>query len=814
MQRFAFCFTIVLLMTLPTAAENPTAKIVVDLTEPGPAFPRTLHGIFFEDINYGADGGLYAELVQNRSFEHEDNRYGWSQVGNRDQVRLYIKNDSPLNENNPHYLTLDVLTDGPGVGVSNAGFDRIAVKKGEKLTASLFLRTDAASPKAKIVLLGAKDKVLAEAELTAEGSDWQKLTATLEPKDSADNARVAVLFDKKGVYDVDMVSLFPHETFAGHANGLRSDIAQLLADLKPGFLRFPGGCIVEGRELNNAYRWKDTIGEVHERKQNWNLWADRTSPQYHQTYGLGFFEFFQLCDDIGAEPVPIVNCGMACQARRGTHAALDELQPWIQDGLDFIEFANGPTTSTWGAKRAAMGHPEPFNMKYLGIGNEQWNEEYFERYAIFHKAIHDRYPEIELISTSGPHPSGDLWDYAWQKFRTGTPADLVDEHYYRSPEWFFANHERYDSYDRRGPKVFAGEFAAHAPGRKNNLRAALAEAAFMTGLWRNADVVDMACYAPLFARVGHTQWVPDLIWFDHASVFGSPSYYVQKMYANNLPELMLKTTVDAPQMNPEKLMGRVGLGTWRTQAEFKDIKVTSGDKTLYEFDPSKKLDGWRRVNGTWSAEDGVIRQTSEEETPRMYIGEDDWSDYTISLKAKKIAGAEGFLISFAAADPASPTLFNIGGWNNTEHAIEIRGSVENRIRGKIETGRWYDIRIELSGATVKCFLDGKMILESSAQTHPALYAASGFNPELKQVVLAVANPSSQAVTTTIETMGAKIDGENALVEVLKADDDKAENSLEEPQHVSPVEETVTVSTNDWQHEFPPYSFTVLKVKTK
>jgi alpha-L-arabinofuranosidase len=812
-RRFLILCVTALSLGLSATAEE-TAKIVINLREAGPEFPRTLHGIFFEDINYGADGGLYAELIQNRSFEHGEKLYGWKPLVGKEQINLDVRDESPLNENNTHYLTVKVLVDNERVGISNAGFDRIAVKKDDKYNSSLFVRTNVPNAVFRAVLLDKNYKPIAEAELPAKGNGWQKLSATLTPSESADEVRLAVLFDKKGEYHIDMVSLFPQRTFAGRANGLRSDITQLLAEMKPGFLRFPGGCIVEGRELDNAYRWKDTIGELHERKQNWNLWSNRESPQYHQTYGLGFFEFFQLCDDIGAEPVPIVNCGMACQARRGKPAPLDELQPWIDDAIDLIEFANGSVTSTWGAKRAAMGHPEPFNMKYLGVGNEQWNEEYFERYVVFEQALREKYPDIKLISTSGPHPSGDLWDYAWQKFRTGTPTDIVDEHYYRSPAWFFENDHRYDSYDRRGPKVFAGEFAAHGRSRKNNLEAALAEAAFMTGLWRNADIVEMACYAPLFARIGHTQWVPDLIWFDHQGVFGSPSYYVQKMYANHLPEQMLKTSVEAPEMKPEPFTGSIGLGTWKTQAEFKDIKVTKNGKTLYEFDPAKGLDDWRKPAGEWSVVDGVIRQTDEGETPRLFIGEDDWTDYTLSLKAKKTGGDEGFLISFAQEDRGSPTLFNIGGWNNTDHAIEIRGSVETRVQGKVETDRWYDIRIELQGASVKCYLDDKLILESSTNPHPTLYAASGFNPSTGEVVLAVTNPSGEPITTTIESQGKQFAPGDGYAEVLSAESDQAENSLSEPTKVSPREESVEVTDGDFKHNFPPYSLTILKLKAK
>lgn len=611
-----------------------------------------------------------------------------------------------------------------------------------------------------------------------------------------------------------MVSLFPQDTFRGRANGLRADIAQLLADLKPGFMRFPGGCIVEGRNLANAYRWKDTVGDVAERTQNWNLWANRESPQYHQTYGLGFFEFFQLCEDIGAEPVPVVNCGMACQARGGIPAPLSELDSWVQDALDLVEFANGPVSSPWGAKRAAMGHPEPFDMRYLGIGNEQWNEEYFQRYEVFYQAIHARYPDLQLISTSGPHPSGDLWSYAWNRFRNGTPADLVDEHYYRPPQWFLENYDRYDSTDRNGPKIFAGEFAAHTTGRRNNLEATLAEAAFMTGLWRNADVVDMACYAPLFSRVGNTQWAPNLIWFDNSEAFGTPSYYVQQMYSKHLPELMASITVDAPEVKPEPLRGRIGVGTWRTQAEFKDIKVVSNGKTLYEFNPEHGLEGWDEFGGEWSVTDGVLRQTSEAENVRLFTGELDWGDYTLTLRARKLAGAEGFLVSFAVPNPRSTTWWNLGGWNNTEHGLELRGTAGERVRGRIRTDRWYNIRIEVQGASVSCYLDDELLQQYTANPHPGLYAASGYNASQGEMVLAVANPSGESMHATIEARGRALAPGDAFVEVLSAPEASAENSLDALRRVAPPEISVPVTGPLAQHNFAPYSFTILKLQTE
>ncbi|HEX6963431.1 MAG TPA: alpha-L-arabinofuranosidase C-terminal domain-containing protein [Lacipirellula sp.] len=814
MLRFSPLRILVIAAVLQSAAagEQLQGKIVVDLSQPGPAFPRTMHGIFFEDINYAADGGLYAELIQNRSFEHRERMYAWRPAAPSEAIELVIADEAPLNDNNRHYLRVTAKQNG--AAVANSGYDGISVKAGEEYNVSVYARSADGSSDFRVALVDQSGDSLGEVVLTGVMDKWQKLSGVITPSRDASDAQLQLQFQREGVYDVDMVSLFPAETFRGRKNGLRADLAQLLADLQPGFLRFPGGCIVEGSGLANAYRWKDTIGDVAQRKQNWNLWAERQSPQYHQTYGLGFFEYFQLCEDIGAEPLPVINCGMACQFRGGGLIPLEELDPWVQDALDLIEFANGPPTSPWGARRAAMGHPEPFNMKYLGIGNEQWSEEYFQRYRVFYRAIHPKYPELKLISTAGPQAEGDSFSYAWGRFATDTPADLVDEHYYRSPNWFLANHRRYDSYVRDGPKVFAGEFAAHTMGRRNNLEAALAEAAFMTGLWRNADVVDMACYAPLFARIGNVQWTPDLIWFDNDRSFGSPSYYVQQLYSKNLPELMAPATVDASPSKPQPLRGRIGVGTWRTQAEFKDIKVVSGDKTLYEWSPDKGLEDWAEHNGDWSSADGVLRQTSEAENVRLFTGETDWTDYTLSLKARKLAGAEGFLISFASTDPDTPVWWNLGGWNNTLHGLEMHGVTVMQRPGKIEQGRWYEIRIEVRGPKVSCYLDDELVQEYELKPHPSLYAAAGYNEPENELVLAVANPTRDAVETTIATKGRELAAEPGAAEVLAGDDPSLENSLDEPRRLAPERSSAELEGAERRYTFRPYSLTILKLKTE
>jgi len=536
-----FLATAIVLFFVGGLSGFAAATITVHADQPGAKINPAMWGIFFEDINFGADGGLYAELVKNRGFEFPDALMGW--IINRAQLakgEVTVRDDAPFNSKNPHYV--HVHSEGTGLfGLSNEGFHGMGVKAGEAYDFSAQVRGVEGTQVLKVQLYGGDGTLLESVDLKNFSGDWQKYTATLHPKDTDPKARLAVLLEGKGTVDLDFVSLFPENTWKHRPGGLRADMVQALADLHPGFMRFPGGCIVEGPWLDGRYQWKKTIGPVEERPLLFNRWntefVHRPTPDYYQSFGLGFFEFFQLCEDIGASPLPILNCGMACEFNSGELCPLDQLQPYIQDALDLIEFANGDTNTVWGAQRAALGHPEPFHLKMLGVGNEQWGEQYFARYAKFAAAIKEKYPDIQLISASGPDPSGDRFNLAWKKLRA-LHADIIDEHCYAKPEWFFNNTHRYDRYDRTGPKVFMGEYAAQSVGvvstkNRNNVETALAEAAYLTGLERNADVVRMASYAPLFANTEAWQWTPDLIWVDSLNVTRTPNYFVQQMFSCN-----------------------------------------------------------------------------------------------------------------------------------------------------------------------------------------------------------------------------------------------------------------------------------------
>lgn len=519
--------------------------IDVDLKKPVAPIQKTMYGIFFEDINYGADGGLYAEMVKNRSFDFPQPLLGWTAFG-----KVEVKNDGPF-ANNPNYVRLI----NPGhadkrTGLDNEGFFGYAIKHNAEYRFTVWARATSNNESLRVDLVNTAGEIIVSKILAIESMEWKKYTLILKSDQKNTLAKLRLFLNSTGSVDLEHVSLFPIETWKGRENGLRTDLAQALYDLKPGVFRFPGGCIVEGTDLETRYQWKNSVGPVENRKVNENRWhytfPHRFFPDYYQSYGMGFYEFFLLSEDIGAEPLPVVNCGMACQFQNKdehAHTAACDLSPYVQDALDLIEFANGDVSTKWGKLRSEMGHPAPFGLELIAVGNEQWGTMYPERLVTFIKAIREKHPEIRIIGSSGPSPDGKDFDFGWSEMKR-LKVDLVDEHYYKDPQWFLNNAKRYDTYDRKGPKVFAGEYACHPVNRKNNFEAALSEAAFMTGFERNADVVHMCTYAPLFAHVDGWQWRPDLIWFDNFSSVRSVSYYVQQLYGHYVGTHVLKTVSD------------------------------------------------------------------------------------------------------------------------------------------------------------------------------------------------------------------------------------------------------------------------------
>jgi alpha-L-arabinofuranosidase len=758
--------------------------------KPGAKISPTLWGIFFEDINLSADGGIYPEFVRNRSFEDSDQPDHWILTkAADDKSEIGIDSSQPVDPMNRQSLRVKV--DG-SLTLVNKGYWGMNVVKGESYQVRLAARAaDDFKGPISVSLRKADGSDLAKGEITGFTDDWKGFSLDLKATDSDPKAQLRLSISGKGTLWLDMICVAPAKTWKSH--GLRPDLCEMLAGLKPSFVRFPGGCWVEGDDMAHMYHWKNTIGEVWHRKPLWNIW------RYWATHGLGYHEYLQMCEDLGAEPLFVINVGMSHRE----HIPMDQMGQWVQDALDAIEYANGPTDSIWGGLRAKNGHPAPFNLKYIEIGNENGGPPYQERYVLFYDAIRARYPKMMIVADQ---PTGQR------------PCDIVDEHYYSNPEFFMEQADRYDKYDRTGPKIYVGEYAVTEGCGQGNLRGAVGEAAFMTGMERNADIVVMASYAPLFANVNYKRWNPDLICFDSSRVYGLPSYYVQKMFSENRGDVVLPVTISSPAVEESQAAedrgGAIGVGTWLTQAEFKDIKVTRGDQTLFTCDFANGTAGWKLLGGDWHVQDGVLRQNSMADNVRAVAGDKSWTDYTYSLKARKLGGAEGFLILFRVRDENRKSWWNLGGWGNQRHAIEMGGIIGNDVPGSIETGRWYDIRIELKGNNIKCYLDGKLVHDVTPPVPKSLYASASRVNSSGEVVLKIVNTSRSELPTDIKLDGVAAVHGPAKAIVLTSQNPADENSLAEPAKVAPVMKTIDVSGPAFRHSLPGNSVTVIRLPTR
>ncbi|MGW0469267.1 alpha-L-arabinofuranosidase C-terminal domain-containing protein [Streptomyces sp. NPDC003027] len=828
-------------LTGPADARSTSASAGVDYTldvdasRTGPAIDPTMYGVFYEDINNAADGGLYAELVQNRSFEfdrvdnpayHPMTAWTLTASGGAGGAAEVIDDAGRLDERNRRHLRLRL--DGKGgpdgrYGVVNSGFAAgIAVGSGKRHDFSVWARTDqpAGTPLTVALRDDAGTALSAPLTLTVRGDRWTKYTGSLTARGSSAAARLSVTAGGSGTLRLDMVSLFPRDTYKGRPNGLRKDLAEKIEALRPGFLRFPGGCLVntgshQGYEAPHyerarSYQWKDTVGPVEQRAANANFWG------YHQTYGLGYFEYFQFAEDIGAMPLPVVP---ALVTGCGQNKATDDpalLRRHIQDTLDLIEFANGPVTSTWGRKRAEMGHPKPFGLTHLEVGNEEnLPDAFFARFTRFRDAIEERHPEITVISNSGPDDAGPVFERAWELNRSGGVA-MVDEHYYNSPQWFLENNERYDSYDRGGPKVFLGEYASLG----NRFSNALAEAAFMTGLERNADIVKLASYAPLLARTDQPQWQPDMIWFDNTRSWGSANYEVQKLFMNNPGDHVVPSRASGTPVVSGPITGAVGLSTWATSAAYDDVEVTAADgTTLLRDDFSAGRDAWTHVTGrgAWAVEDGALVQTDTAATDTMVTaGDPGWQNYDLKVKATKKAGAEGFLIAFGVRDTGNHYWWNLGGWNNTASAVEkaTGGGKQTLVQDgtRIETGRTYDVNIQVRGRQVTLLLDGRewarFTDDKAAEPFRQVVTRDTGTGEL---IVKVVNAQEHTARTRIDLGQDTRTGPRATVTTVEAPPDAENTATDRP--VRPRTTHLPLTGPEFTYTFPAHSITFLRIRT-
>jgi alpha-L-arabinofuranosidase len=830
---------LVLALTLPALIVGPEASgdvpvtdytLAIDSAGRGATIDRSMYGVFFEDINRAADGGLYAELVQNRSFEYDpvDNTSYTSMTSwapkstGAPGVLQVVDDDGRLNERNRRYLRLDLRGGNGEYGVTNSGYNSgIRIENGKRYLFSVWARTDrAAGTPVTVALTDPAGQALADpVRIQVRGDHWTKYTGTFRGRGASTVGRLAVTAGGTGTLRLDMVSLFPQDTFKNRPNGMRLDLADRIAALRPGFVRFPGGCLVNtgshyGYEAPNwerrrSYQWKDTIGPVEQRPANANFWG------YNQSYGLGYYEYFQFAEDIGAMPLPVVpalvtGCG---QNRATDDPAL--LRRHIQDTLDLIEFANGPATSPWGRKRAEMGHPAPFGLTHIGVGNEEnLPDEYFARFTEFRTAIEAKYPGVTVIGNSGPDDTGATFDRLWELNRAAK-VGMVDEHYYNSPQWFLQNNNRYDSYDRAGPKVFLGEYAS----LDNRFGNSLAEAAYMTGLERNADVVKLASYAPLLANTDYVQWRPDMIWFDNQRSWGSTSYETQKLFMTNVGQHVVPSKASATPSAAAPISGGIGLSTWATSAGYDDVRVTAADgTTLFTDDFSGNDSQWTKAagRGSWSIVNGSYVQSDEAaENTMVTAGDPAWSNYDLEVKATKLAGREGFLVAFGVKDTGNHYWWNLGGWGNTVSAVEKAegGAKQTLVQNgtRIDTGRQYQLKIEVRGRQVTLFIDGQrwggFTDDKPAEPFRQVVTRDTATGEL---VVKVVNAQGSAARTRID-LGSRVRvGSAARVTTLAGWPDDVNTAYTQP--IQPRESRLSGVANTFTYTFPAYSVTFLRIQ--
>ena len=797
-----------------SATAKAQVTIDIDAQQRGPKVSPVLYGIFYEDINHAADGGIYAELIRNRSFE-DGPRYGapadmqgwttYAAAPSQLTARLIqpTKKTPLLNSVQHNALALDIKASAAlPVCLVNEGYWGINAVQGRSYRLSFWAKTLKYQGTVKATLCS-KDGSQLYAETLVSGfpvakaKGWTKYEATLTANDNDPLAQFALVFDGAGQVQIDMVSLFP-PTFKNRENGMRPDLANMLWQLHPKFMRFPGGCFVEGQESpDNAFRWERTIGPIEEREGHWNVnWGYRTSD------GLGYHEYLQLAEDLGAKPLYVVNVGIW----HGGMTPYDSIQPWIDECMNALEYANGPVTSKYGAMRARNGHPEPFGIEYLEIGNEnnqpdprQQSDHYYERYEQFYKAIRAKYPEMKIIGNVV------AWGDDNPKWNSKLPVDLLDEHYYRSPDWFAAAFHKYDTYNRQGPKVYVGEYAVtNGYGKLGNMNAALGEAVYMMGMENNADVVELASYAPIFVNENDARWRPDMIRFSSSRVMGTPSYYVQQL----MPQHLGTQVVKVEQNNPYKgkvrkpltpKQSRVGFGTWNTCATFE------ADKEM-EY-----------VYGDWQKEGNTVRQTGHKDAT-LCIGKSiiDSDHYTCKFRARKDEGAEGFIIIFNYVDEKNYCWVNFGGWTNSQHAIEQISNggklLADSKRGRIEAGRWYDVTLQVNGDSVKAWLDNELVFDTILKHDDTkgIFSSATIDDASGELIVKVANTSDAATTARLRLKN--MEPTCARVVRLSANDGMEENTLDAPTAIHPVEQLLSPENGSILLDVPPYSLNIVRIK--
>lgn len=818
---------LVLAATAVLTASAQTATLDIDASQKGIDMSPTLYGLFYEEINHAGEGGLYAELIRNRSFEEMDQgvrpqrfdngrgeRFGrpanpklmpgWSAVNG---ASMEVLTEGLLNDAQTRAMKLYVneASKAEPAGVANAGFWGIGTTKGDRYTLSFWAKADA---KMRVSFTtGLKDgdtwcarKVFAK----TIGTEWKKYDVTFKPKADADEATFQLLVNKPTTLYLDMVSLFP-PTWKGRENGCRRDLAEKLAALHPKFMRFPGGCFVEGMSRETAYEWKRTIGPLEERPGHMNAnWG------YLCSDGMGYHEYLQLAEDLGAEPLYVVNVGIW----HGGFQPYDQIDEYIQNALDAIEYANGDADTEWGAKRIANGHKKPFGLRLIEVGNENYqagndatSDHYAERYAQFYRAIKEKYPYVQIIGNV------ESWGTDRPSWRNDNPVDLLDEHYYRNPSWFAGKYHQYDDYERNGPKIYTGEYAVTSDCGEGNLKAALGEAVFMMGMENNSDVVAMASYAPIFVNVHDRRWMPDMIRFDAAESWASPSYYVQQMMAENVgTQTVTSTLIQTRPAKPTKF--QVGLASWNTQVEYKELMVTDEKGAVLLSDVLDNLSGWSTKSGQWNASEGVMSQSAIEENCVAICNRVmESANYDVTVKARRTGGDEGFLLVFDYSDERNYRWFNVAGWSNTQHAVEeIYNGGKTQpatARGHIEDGRWYTLKVEVRGERITTRIDGELVNEYTIATPDILYANAETDAD-GSLIVKVVNFGDNDAPVKINVKGAS-DNSYSVTTLKGAAQD--ENTKDNPCHIIPTKQTYSTPFGaSSTFNAPGNSLSILRIK--
>lgn len=821
------------------------ANVTLHTQQLGAKIAPTMHGAFFEEISHGGEGGLYAELIQNRGFEDAQIPKGdtlkdgklipprtphysmpnqgvsdwwmpwtvtsdypaWSSVQN---AKLQIASVQPLNVATPHYLT--VTTTQGNAGIQNTGFWGIDIQNSNTYLLSFYLRNGHHyNGNVTASLIGANGKVLMSKIFRVNtSSQWSKYTASMKASATDTKAHFELTFDQKGTIDVDFVSLFPKNTFRNRPNGLRLDLAQKIADLHPAFLRWPGGCFVEGINIQSAPNWKETIGPVEQRPATFSPW------DYYTSNGFGYDEYLQYCEDIGAKAMYVFNVGISCEMRSGTYVTGDTVQNYIQDALDAVEYAIGSTSTKWGALRAKNGHPKPYPLEYLEIGNEQHGELYAKRYNLFYDAIHAKYPQLKLIAAMG------IGDVDGQTLKYMDHVQYADEHSYKGAFWAMGNYDHFDRYPRdKEWKVYVGEYATNNGVGRGNMIASLSDAVYIMGMERNGDLIKMSSYAPLLANVNDEDWPVNLINFDNHSSYGRISYYLLKMMQENRPSVNIKTEFEAKQ-NPAVLAdvfkGGIGLATWDTHSEYKDIQVIANGKKVYRSDFVHRPSEWQSVRGEWKIQDSAYAEVADGAQTFAYLKDHSFANYTLKMKARKLDGYNGFILPFAVKDSNTFNRLHIGAWVNAVTLVEgvsngydvANLSSPARLPFAIEKGKWYDLTLQVMGDSLAAYIDDKLLI--SFKNPSKFFALGGKIENEKVTTVQLVNAYATPYTTKIHLDGSQHWNSKGELIMLSAPDGEAENSLQFPTKYIPVKKMISNVSKDFEITLPPFSFSILRLK--